>query len=77
MPKSKKKKHKDFQKVKLKVGKRLPKADNETRTSFKARTIQVPEQLRGRAEGVEPTSHRKLTLTVTVATDINRHFGRR
>ncbi|XP_064614009.1 testis-expressed protein 10-like [Liolophura sinensis] len=63
MPKGKKKKNKDFQKVKLKVGKRLPKADNETRTSFKARTIQVPEQLRGRTEGGEPTTHRKLSLT--------------
>jgi pre-rRNA-processing protein IPI1 len=41
MPKSRKKKNsqKDFQKVKLKVGKKLKKADNVTNASFQTRTI--------------------------------------
>ena len=39
-------KHQDFQKIKIKVGKRLPKAENETKTNFKTRTIVIKEQLR-------------------------------
>ena len=39
-------KHQDFQKAKLKVGKKLPKAQNETRTNFKSRAIVIREQLR-------------------------------
>ncbi|RUS78622.1 hypothetical protein EGW08_013628 [Elysia chlorotica] len=46
MPKSKKKKRQDFQKVKLKVGKRLPKGDNVTNLSFKTRQIQLTQRLK-------------------------------
>ncbi|XP_076058362.1 testis-expressed protein 10 homolog [Oratosquilla oratoria] len=42
--KAKKAKKADFAKVKLKVGKKLKKADNETRTDFKARKIIIKEQ---------------------------------
>ncbi|KIY98602.1 hypothetical protein MNEG_9358 [Monoraphidium neglectum] len=34
----------DFKKVKHKVGKKLPKAQNETRTDFQARAINLPSQ---------------------------------
>ncbi len=48
MPKSRKKKvkHQDFQKVKLKVGRRLEKAQNETSTHFKSRSVIVREQFK-------------------------------
>ncbi|GFO11676.1 testis-expressed sequence 10-like protein [Plakobranchus ocellatus] len=46
MPKSKKKKKQDFQKVKLKVGKRLPKGDNVTNLSFKTRQIQLTQRIK-------------------------------
>lgn len=42
---AKKAKKADFAKVKLKVGKKLKKAENETRTDFKARKIILKEQL--------------------------------
>ncbi|GFR85702.1 testis-expressed sequence 10-like protein [Elysia marginata] len=46
MPKSKKKKRQDFQKVKLKVGKRLPKGQNVTNLSFKTRQIQLTQRIK-------------------------------
>ncbi|GIY42686.1 testis-expressed protein 10 [Caerostris darwini] len=48
-----KRKQPDFQKVKFKVGKHLPKGRNETKTSFQTRKILVPTQLK--AVNVEPT----------------------
>ena len=42
---AKKAKKADFQKVKIKVGKKLKKAQNETRTDFKAQKIILKEQL--------------------------------
>ncbi|XP_062899961.1 testis-expressed protein 10 homolog isoform X1 [Mobula hypostoma] len=56
----KRKRQDDFQKVKLKVGKRKPKADNATDTSFKTRAIHVPEQLKSVAS--LPTNYRKLNI---------------
>ncbi|XP_078394837.1 testis-expressed protein 10 homolog isoform X3 [Cetorhinus maximus] len=56
----KRKRQDDFQKVKLKVGKRKPKADNATNTSFKTRAIYVPEQLK--CDASLPTNHRKLNI---------------
>ena len=47
---AKKAKKADFAKVKLKVGRRLKKAQNETRTDFKARKITLKEQLTRKAE---------------------------
>lgn len=46
MPKSKKKKRQDFQKVKLKVGKRLPKGQNVTNLSFKTRQIHLTQRIK-------------------------------
>lgn len=51
--KKKKRKRADFQKVKLKVGRKLPKGTNITNTSFKAKKIQIREQLR--PEATEPS----------------------
>ncbi|KAK2160807.1 hypothetical protein LSH36_127g19007 [Paralvinella palmiformis] len=53
MPKSRKKKvkHQDFAKVKLKVGKKLPRAANETDASFRSRSIQIKDQFRSSSEG--------------------------
>mgnify|MGYP001800946578 FL=1 len=46
MPKKKSKKDKDFQKVKFKVGKKLPRAENLTSTAFKSKSIVIKEQLK-------------------------------
>ncbi|ELT91176.1 hypothetical protein CAPTEDRAFT_37340, partial [Capitella teleta] len=54
-------KHKDFNKVKLKVGRKLPRADNETNTAFRTRDIQLREQFHT-ADGSEPTTRRKLNV---------------
>ncbi|XP_041366023.1 testis-expressed protein 10 homolog [Gigantopelta aegis] len=59
MSKTKKRK-KDFQKVKLKVGKTLPRGQNVTNTSFKTRSIQVVQKIKG--VNSEPSTHRKLNL---------------
>ena len=64
MPKSKKKKREDFQKVKLKVGKgKLSKGDNITNLSFKTRQIQLTQTIRD-GEGQEPVTKRKLNIQV-------------
>ncbi|XP_067650622.1 testis-expressed protein 10 homolog [Haliotis asinina] len=60
MAKSKKKKQEDFQKVKLKVGKRLPKGQNVTNTSFKTHAIQVVQQIK--TDGSQPSTHRRLSI---------------
>jgi len=44
MPSKKKKKKQDFQKVKLKVGRKLSRPANETRTQFKVRGINIKSQ---------------------------------
>jgi hypothetical protein len=41
---SKKSAKKDFQKVKFKIGKKLPKNTNETRATFKAKTLIIKQQ---------------------------------
>ncbi|XP_077432590.1 testis-expressed protein 10 homolog isoform X2 [Vanacampus margaritifer] len=59
--KSKKKKRQDdFQKVKLKVGKKKPRADNATDTNFRTRGIYLPEQLKTNTSG--PTTNRHLGI---------------
>ncbi|XP_076869271.1 testis-expressed protein 10 homolog [Brachyhypopomus gauderio] len=55
----KRKGQEDFRKVKLKVGKKKPRLENATNTSFKSRSIHLPEQL-NRDGG--PTTHRQLTI---------------
>ena len=64
MPKSRKKKNADFQKVKLKVGKKLPKGLNETDLSFKSRQLQLPKNKDFLSNKNEPQTRRKLTLEV-------------
>ncbi|CAL8256988.1 unnamed protein product [Boreogadus saida] len=54
-----KKRQDDFQKVKLKVGKKKPKADNATNTNFRSKGIHLSEQLK-RDSG--PTTHRQLGI---------------
>ncbi|KAJ4930867.1 hypothetical protein JOQ06_025170 [Pogonophryne albipinna] len=56
----KKKRQDDFQKVKLKVGKTKPKADNATNTNFRSKGIHLTEQLKRDTSG--PTTHRQLGL---------------
>ncbi|XP_013398988.1 testis-expressed protein 10 homolog isoform X2 [Lingula anatina] len=57
---AKKKKNQDFQKVKLKVGRKLPR-ESSTNTSFKTHSIQIKEQLT-QASSTEPTTKRKLKI---------------
>ncbi|XP_041798675.1 testis-expressed protein 10 homolog [Chelmon rostratus] len=60
MKAKKKKRQDDFQKVKLKVGKTKPKADNATNTNFRSRGIHLSEQLKRDTSG--PTTHRQLGI---------------
>lgn len=62
MKAKKKKRQDDFQKVKLKVGKRKPRADNATNTNFRTKGIVLPEQLIKDTSG--PTTHRRLGINV-------------
>lgn len=52
-------KTKDFHKVKFKVGKKLPKNLNETRATFKAKTLILKQQFNLEKSG--PVSHRNLS----------------
>nr|XP_020022470.1 testis-expressed sequence 10 protein isoform X3 [Castor canadensis] len=56
----KRKRQDDFQKVKLKVGKKKPKLENATATNFKTKTIHLPEQLK--EDRILPTNNRKLNI---------------
>ncbi|XP_036929268.1 testis-expressed protein 10 homolog [Acanthopagrus latus] len=60
MKAKKKKRQDDFQKVKLKVGKKKPKADNATNTNFHSKGINLTEQLKRDTSG--PTTHRQLGI---------------
>lgn len=60
----KRKRQDDFQKVKLKVGKKKPKLENATATNFKTKAIHLPEQLK--EDRTLPTNNRKLNIKVTV-----------
>ncbi|XP_031709456.1 testis-expressed protein 10 homolog [Anarrhichthys ocellatus] len=60
MKSKKKKRQDDFQKVKLKVGKTKPKADNATNTNFRSKGINITEQLKRDTSG--PTTHRHLGI---------------
>ncbi|XP_022048690.1 testis-expressed protein 10 homolog [Acanthochromis polyacanthus] len=60
MKAKKKKRQDDFQKVKLKVGKKKPRADNATNTNFRTKGIHLPEQLKRDTSG--PTTHRQLGI---------------
>uniref|UniRef100_A0A8I6AC27 Testis expressed 10 n=1 Tax=Rattus norvegicus TaxID=10116 RepID=A0A8I6AC27_RAT len=56
----KRKRQDDFQKVKLKVGKKKPKLENATATNFKTKAIHLPEQLK--EDRTLPTNNRKLNI---------------
>ncbi|KAB0368504.1 hypothetical protein FD755_019538 [Muntiacus reevesi] len=56
----KRKRQDDFQKVKLKVGKKKPRSENATLTNFKTKTIHLPEQLK--EDVTLPTNNRKLNI---------------
>ncbi|RXM96416.1 Testis-expressed sequence 10 protein [Acipenser ruthenus] len=56
----KRKRQDDFQKVKLKVGKKKPKPDNATNVNFKTKGIHLPDQLK--RDGALPTNHRQLNV---------------
>ena len=60
-----KKKRQDFQKVKLKVGRKLQKGQNVTNTSFKTRTVQVTQQLKS-GEVTEPNTRKKQNIGVSL-----------
>ena len=53
---SKKKKKQDFQKVKLKVGRKLPRPANETRTQFKVRGISIKSQFQPEHSALSPAA---------------------
>lgn len=54
----------DFKRVKHKVGKKLPKAQNETRTDFAARSINLPSQSVTADKGGAAVTSRNLTIQV-------------
>lgn len=56
----------DFRKVKHKVGKKLPKAQNDTRTDFQARSINLPNQSITQDKAGAAVSARNLTIKVCV-----------
>ncbi|KAL7840506.1 hypothetical protein AOLI_G00258290 [Acnodon oligacanthus] len=56
----KRKRQDDFLKVKLKVGKKKPKAENATNITFKSKSIHLPEQLKHDSSG--PTTHRQHSI---------------
>ncbi|XP_044151032.1 testis-expressed protein 10 [Bufo gargarizans] len=58
---NKRKRQEDFQKVKLKIGKKKPRADNVTDTNCRVKSIHLSEQLR--EDSSLPSSRRKLTIT--------------
>ncbi|XP_068092597.1 testis-expressed protein 10 [Hyperolius riggenbachi] len=58
---NKRKRQEDFQRVKLRVGGKKPRADNATDVNCRVKSIHLTEQLRD--ERSLPTSKRKLTIT--------------
>lgn len=52
----------DFRRVKSKVGKKLPRAQNQTDTSFKSRSINLTEQSLAADKGGQAVTARNLTL---------------
>jgi len=63
MKSKRKKRQDDFQKIKLKVGKKKPRADNATNANFTSKGIHLTEQLKRDAG---PTTHRHLSINVSL-----------
>lgn len=59
----------DFRRVKHKVGKKLPKAQNETQIDVKARSIALPSQNITHDKGGAPVSERNSTLKVAITAE--------
>jgi hypothetical protein len=62
----------DFKKVKHKVGKKLPRAQNETNTNFTARSINLPNQSVTDDKLGAAVNQRNLTLKVCILLAIDR-----
>lgn len=60
-----KEKKKDFQKVKLKVGKKKPMPDNFTNTAFKSQSVLMKEQFKV-VDGAIPQTKKKQTIEVSI-----------
>lgn len=54
----------DFRRVKSKVGKKLPKAQNDTDVTFKSKAINLPGQSLNEDKTGQAVSQRNLTLQV-------------
>jgi hypothetical protein len=54
----------DFKKAKTKVGKKLPKSQNETRATFRSKTLILKQQFQLEKDG--PVSHRNQSWKVKV-----------
>ena len=62
MGKKKTQRQQDFQKVKLKVGRKVLKAQNETKITVKAKQIVIKEQLKAKNHLQEATTRNRLTI---------------
>ena len=62
MGKKKTQRQQDFQKVKLKVGRKVLKSQNETKVTVKAKQIVIKEQLRSKNNLQEATTRKRLTI---------------
>ena len=62
MGKKKTQRQHDFQKVKLKVGRKVLKSQNETKISVKAKQIVIKEQLKSKDNLQETTSRKRLSI---------------
>ena len=62
MGKKKTQRQQDFQKVKLKVGRKVLKSQNETKISVKAKQIVIKEQLKAKQHLQETTTRKRLTV---------------
>lgn len=57
-------KNKDFQKVKFKVGKKIAKHANDTKATFKAKTLVLKQQFKEEKVTSSLIPHRNVTLKV-------------
>lgn len=62
----------DFRRVKSKVGKKLPKAQNDTDVTFKSRAINLPGQSLNEDKSGQAVTLRNLTLQVAQQLDSRR-----
>jgi len=75
MPKGKKKKDVDFQKVKLKVGRRLKRDSNETKAQFKSRKIILKEVRSHTQDPITALAHHSENISQHGKTTLLNHFN--